>query len=299
MGREIPIKFLTGKPENPEDAHPSSTQQPSGDTSPHGQGHPNDHHITADEIQHTAAEKFYWKEQLRLAEELNRITERLNCITIWGIVATFLSLALLWGTLIVTIENAQDDKRAWVGVGEIQILGKPIGEQALSIRAGVKNSGESPAVHAFVHGHLSLLKSAFGDMRIPLSEHPELGNCKGPKLSWSNTLGGTTIVPGSDAMSIGRVSQALPEKFIEIVTMRLRLDLSSQDLARFPTAPNAPPETKDWEVGLYFVGCVNYFDTFRKAHRTSFCYKYVYDRALEATMPNGAFMNCARGNDAD
>jgi hypothetical protein len=124
-------------------------------------------------------------------------------------------------------------------------------------------------------------------------------------LQWEDTLGGAIIIPGSDAVSIGRSSEGLPEKYVEMVNGENTLEVSAvdvkgvEDIAGIPTTPHAPPDTKDWEVGLYFVGCINYFDAFREAHRTSFCYVYRYDHKLKDGQSNGSFAACEHGNDAD
>jgi hypothetical protein len=289
--------LLARKSDNREGAYSNDTQRPSSYAAPYGQGVGNYHHVTAYEVQRRATEQHYWGEQLRVAKKLNRLTRKMNCITMWGIVATFLSLLFLWWTLNVTIKNAQLDQRAWVGIGDMSILNKPTVGTPLEIKAVLKNSGRSPAIHMFTYGHFFLLKRAVGDVRIPFTEHPDLLSCEGPKPYWNDVLGGSMFIPGSDSMSLNRVSEALPEAFLEFV-MRGKT-MSPQDLSAIPTAPNTPPETRSWGVGLFFVGCIDYFDIFRNAHRTSFCYFFSHDGRLNTVQSNGNLSNCVRGNDAD
>lgn len=195
------------------------------------------------------------------------------------------------------IENARLDKRAWVGLGDIVILNKPTAGIPLEVKAVLKNSGESPAIHMFMYGHLFLLKSAAEDVRIPFTEHPDLLSCERPKPYWNDALGGAMFIPGSDSMSLNRVSEALPEAFLELA-MRGK-SMWPHDLSVIPTAPNTHPDTRSWKVGLFFVGCIDYFDVFRNAHRTSFCYSFSHDGTLNAVRSNGNLSNCVRGNDAD
>jgi hypothetical protein len=48
-------------------------------------------------------------------------------------------------------------------------------------------------------------------------------------------------------------------------------------------------------TGLYFTGCIDYFDIFRQSHHTSFCYFYLPSKdAADRT-----FALCDWGNYAD
>jgi hypothetical protein len=78
-------------------------------------------------------------------------------------------------------------------------------------------------------------------------------------------------------------------------------DFTVTELKEFAAMRIAPGvlQGADFNIDLYFVGCINYFDTFRVAHRTAFCFHFAYDRLRETDEPKGVFIHCEKGNEAD
>lgn len=247
------------------------------------------------------------REKKNKNETWRRRTEIITLATEFvGVILLLANLLVTREAVKVAVDGVRTDKRAWVSPGDIQILNKPETGKPLNIKVGIKNSGESPAVHLFTADRLALLKSAKGDLpQVPFSDHVDLASCIGPKPKWEDVSGGAILIPGSDAMSLSKSSDPLPETYMAIVRKGQSSNLPFQDLKgqeefnTIPTAPNTPPETKFWQIGLYYVGCINYFDAFREAHRTSFCYVFLIDPATETVESMGTFHVCKYGNEAD
>lgn len=143
---------------------------------------------------------------------------------IFTLATEFVGVILLIANLLVTkqavkvaVDGIRTDKRAWVSPGSIRVLNKPEVGKPLNIKVGIKNSGESPAVHMFTADRLALLKSAEGDLpQVPFSDHADLASCIGPKPKWEDVSGGAILIPGASAMSLGKSSEPLPEIYVAI-----------------------------------------------------------------------------------
>jgi len=112
------------------------------------------HQATARENQHYAAEQEYWQDQLKLAKDLNRLTDTLNWITGWatgfaGLAAVFGfgSLIFLWWTLNETIKNDRIEQRAWVGVVQQQGPTEIVAGVPYTWVFRVRNGGKTPALN--------------------------------------------------------------------------------------------------------------------------------------------------------
>jgi hypothetical protein len=86
---------------------------------------------------HQAAERSFWKRQIRVAKWLNRITGVAALTGLGG-------LAILYSTLVSTDKAMQLDQRAWLGIEGIPVSA-PVGGNFSAVIA-VKNSGKTPAV---------------------------------------------------------------------------------------------------------------------------------------------------------
>lgn len=194
----------------------------------------------------------------------------------------------------VALANSHLDKRAWVGLGPIDMLNQPAVGGVLKVRVRLENSGESPALYVRHVSHLAPLRMKQGDPRIPFVGSAELVACRGPKPQWNDELGGSLLLPQVQNASFDKDSSALPAVLVRATTDGGRIPLSEQDMQDIP-AIEEDPTVKDWVGSLFWVGCINYFDTFHEAHRTSFC--LFYNRSDES--PNGKFSSCQKGNDGD
>lgn len=238
--------------------------------------------------------------------------ENHNSLNIARFIVEILTLlVLLWYTIItnglwrvadqanrLNIENARLDQRAWVGLGPINILNKMTTSEPFRINARVGNSGNSPALNFLAFSKLAPLRTADGDERVPFLEQPDFAPCVGPNPQWRDGLRGTVMMPGAQVDSLDGFSDIPAGKFVGIVTAHTDqkgVPLPPEDLTVVPLAPGTPAYTKIWQFRLYFVGCLNYFDIFHEAHRTSFCFRYVPSN----TSPIGTFGACANGNSAD
>ncbi len=76
--------------------------------------------------------------------------------------------------------------------------------------------------------------------------------------------------------------------------------ISKEEFGQFPVffriaAKDLDDPSIRKKVGLYLMGCVNYFDEFKVAHRTNFCFRY--EHAVEEK--DRVFSMCEDGYDAD
>ena len=194
------------------------------------------------------------------------------------------------------------DQRAWIGIDRATVVDDLAAGKPMVVEAGIKNAGKTPAIHIFYYGQLSLWKSTVGYKGVPFNESSNYASCVGPKPKWEDVPSGGMIVPGADIRYV-RVSKPIQKEYVELkrnyeagaVIRQPALDVFSE----IPVVPDAPPNSEGLQIDLYLVGCVNYFDIFRNAHRTTFCFQYGYDRALVSQFPKGAFVSCDKGNDAD
>lgn len=235
-----PLRLLLARlSDNQESAHSDDTQRPSNHTAPYSQSVGNYHYVTAYEVQRRATEQHYWKEQLRLAKKLNRLTGKLNCITIWGIIATFVSLLLLWGTLRVTIKNAQLDQRAWVGAVRVR-ESEITTDVPLRLGVVIKGGGKTPATNVKIRTAWSV---------IPRDKE----FCPSYKNNPVSILDSRAVIFPDMEMNFDTAADYLPQgTLIQMTT---------------------------GNVMLYHYGAIDYDDVFTPptAHCTTFCYVYTGD----------------------
>jgi hypothetical protein len=187
------------------------------------------------------------------------------------------------------------DQRAWVGLRALDVLNKPTAGEALKIHAEVENSGKSPALHVIPAGLLAPVRTVPGETRVPFQDRNELAECRGPKPRWSDVVGGALLFPHTEKAGIDKTSPPLHAALVQAMTNGGQpAPVSEQDLHDIPALEESPG-TQNWMVNLYFVGCLNYFDVFHEAHRTSFCLFYTQT----GISPNGQFAACPEGNDGD
>jgi hypothetical protein len=186
------------------------------------------------------------------------------------------------------------DQRPWVGFGEVNIL-SPLAEgQPLAIKARALNSGKSPAVYLQKYLVLKPWISPEGDNIIPLFNDPAIAHCFQPKPKWSSDLTGGIVLPGAGGIYISEKSPILGQDIVNVITKKRSASTVNDfmgGIPQFPTSEKAERLT----IGLFLVGCIDYFDQFRKSHRISVC--YLYDSTGVGRY--GDFSNCAKGISAD
>jgi hypothetical protein len=186
------------------------------------------------------------------------------------------------------------EQRPWVSTGPIRIYNKPTEDQPIRIRIQFLNGGRSPAVYLL---HYTVFKPWIlpsGDLNVPLISDSAITQCSKPKPKWGPDLGGAIMQPGDTNTYIERQSPVLNKDIVNVIMKKEPGYEKSTGLRGIPQSP-ASAKAEKLTLGLYLVGCIDYFDQFRNAHRTAFCYHY----DPFGTPPNGDFANCARGNFAD
>ena len=212
------------------------------------------------------------------------------------VIAAFYAGVTFW-LAILAREQLTYSERPWVGAGPIDIAAKPTEGQPLTVKITLLNSGRSPAVHLISSAILNpvMMPRADYGSRIPFIDDPSVISCSTSKPRWNDELGGSILLPGATNQSLNLKSPLLNKTVINIITSTSQTvfpnDKSLEDIPR----TSAPPSTQQWALGLYLVGCFDYFDEFHKAHRTSFCYFY----APSEIEPKGVFNGCAKGNEAE
>lgn len=192
-------------------------------------------------------------------------------------------------------DTLASSERAWVGTGPIDILAKPAEGQPLTIRVGILNGGKSPAVHVQVTALLNGWVYPKDDQRVPFIK--ELPQCRRDKPKWDDTTGGSSVLPGVTNMNLDLKSPALNKTQLDLLLNPTHTIFGGEWSIAMKDVPraSASPDTQSWSFGVFFVGCVNYFDEFHNARRSSFCQFY----GLSDYAPNGAFYACPKGNAAD
>ncbi len=258
------------------------------------------HHPTTEEKQHRTTERYYWQEQRRLAEKLNDLTRTLNWITGVASGVGVVGLIFIACTLIETRRQTDTAERSlalsqrpWVGFGKITPRDKLTPEVPLEILVEIKNAGDSPGLRVSLHYIFSPWRRTKEDKRLPFRNDLRMAPCVGPEPRQTESAGGALILPTSNgSYTASYISGALSETVIKILESEKGQDINApvKDLDVIPRADDQPRGQET--VGLYFVGCLNYFDELRVAHRTTFCYSY------QPAPPNGIFVACEEGNDA-
>lgn len=190
-----------------------------------------------------------------------------------------------------------ESERPWVGPGPIDILTKPTAGQPLTVRVTVVNSGKSPALHVLAQDVLKPIILPAGDLRVPFIGDPMIPECSEPKPQWKNDLGGTIVLPGSTNQSSDIKSPSLNQEIVDVITNKIPTVFTTDEGLKDIPRMTSSPTVRGWVMGLYLVGCFDYFDEFHNAYRTSFC--LFYEPSSVPAFPNGVFGSCPKGNSAD
>jgi len=186
-------------------------------------------------------------------------------------------------------------ERPWLGPGPIDITAKLTANKAMNVVITIMNSGKSPALHVFPKGILRPIVLPAGDSRVPFIKDPDIIDCSKSKLRWPDNLGGAMVLPGSPSQNFELNSPPLNQESIDILTDKTKTaNVSDEALKDIPRADTSTIGTTNWMLGLYLVGCFDYFDEFHQSHRTSFC--YFYKLTSDLRFPNGNFGGCPSGN---
>jgi hypothetical protein len=243
----------------------------------------------------------YQKRQYRL-EVRRYIRERREadcqrCLEFLTLVAVGIYAAITFWLAVTARQQLTYSERPWVGAGPIDIAAKPTAGQPLNVRITIFNSGKSPALHMLASEVLNPIILPAGDLRVPFLDDFHIADCVKRKTKWSDDLGGSIILPGATNQGLSLSSSILNQTIVDIITQKVpTISVQSEGLKSLPYLA-APEITHNWEVGLYLVGCFNYFDEFHEPHRSAFCYFYI--PATSPAFPNGSFGSCPRGNNAD
>jgi hypothetical protein len=195
--------------------------------------------------------------------------------------------------------------RPWVGVSGTEPLGEMIPGEPFRVRVRLKNVGHSPGLHVEIRAYLSPLIGRREIMgKVPFMDMSTLPPCVQPKPQWDDRTNGNFILPGENERMwiVKSTPHPMNETTIKFVKGRESDDpvVSKEEFEQFPTFFRIGP--KDFDdpsirktVGLYLVGCINYFDEFAVAHRTTFCFRYEHAMKEE----DRGFSMCEYGHDAD
>jgi hypothetical protein len=200
----------------------------------------------------------------------------------------------------VAIDALIASTRPWVGVKGIEPLGKMIPGKPFYVRVKFKNVGNSPGLDVGGNSYFSPVIKAREVKRVPLRDLSVLGLCMLPKPQWSERITGGFILPGEEYMWIDQpTAYPMNETTIKLVKGREEDEpvISPEEWQQFRWTIGVGPKdlVKKKTVGLYLVGCINYFDEFKNPHRTNFCFRY--ERAIGKK--DSSFSMCRDGNDAD
>jgi hypothetical protein len=123
----------------------------------------------------------------------------------------------------------------------------------------------------------------------------DLAQCQSAKPKWSDDLGGTIVLPNAANLSLDSESGILLDEEVDEILQPASTPSPSSQASAAPT-PLVPQMKAEGTLYIVFVGCIDYFDQFHVAHRTSFCLLY---NPKGFTSPNGNFVACQPGNGAD
>jgi hypothetical protein len=167
----------------------------------------------------------------------------------------------------------------------------------LTVRVTVVNSGKSPALHVLAQDVLKPIILPAGDLRVPFIGDPMIPECSEPKTQWKNDLGGTIVLPGSANQSSDIKSPSLNQEIVDVITNKIPTVFTTDEGLKDIPRMTSSPTVQGWVMGLYLVGCFDYFDEFHNAYRTSLC--LFYEPSSVPAFPNGVFGSCPKGNSAD
>jgi hypothetical protein len=160
--------------------------------------------------------------------------------------------------------------RPWVGVAGVSITRHMAHSVAMQAKITFNNSGRSPALHLIPH--VVLVRVVPKETAESIFEKRDK-DCIQPKPKWSDIKGGMLYLPGENDGYFNVVSDALPDNEVDFLN-----GVQGASIAPVPS------------LGMWLVGCFDYFDQFHRAHRTYVC------RFL---VEGNDFLVCDRGNDAD
>jgi len=180
-------------------------------------------------------------------------------------------------------------ERPRVGVGKIRVFQKLAHATPMMVEVPVLNTGLTPALYTQCWAVLFPQFVLTHDQKF--LPPPQIADCLRPKRTWSNNLHGDIVTPGgtthlaltSEVLSDWAVDAANAQDNRKVLPLPLPTPLPS-----FLLVPsNAALDS----LGMFIVGCTEYFDSWHKAHRTTFC--AIYNPRAQAFGP------CDAGNSAE
>ena len=186
------------------------------------------------------------------------------------------------------------DQRPWVGITGAKILSPPTEGQSFKVRVPILNSGKSPALYMMQYSVFKPWLKPEDDMSIPLTNDPAIRHCFQSKPTWNPNLTGAMVLPGASGGYLFQESPILDKEKFDVIMKRAPAYTNSPSMRTIPQS-TASEKAERLTLGLFLVGCIDYFDQFQAPHRTGIW--YLFDSSGGG--PYGDFSNCANGNSAD
>jgi hypothetical protein len=163
--------------------------------------------------------------------------------------------------------------RPWVGIGTITITGQLAHNVSMHVAIPLENVGRSPALHLIPH----VILKAIAPRETPHSALiQDRAMCAQPTPKWEDKGEGIFYLPGKTDGGFAATSDPMPDNQVDFL--------------------NELPNAVIWplpSLGLFLVGCIDYFDQLHNSHRTYFCQYYAEWGGAKR------FIICPTDNDAD
>jgi hypothetical protein len=147
-------------------------------------------------------------------------------------------------------------ERPWIGFN-VDTLQPLKHGQTLRIKFDIINGGHSPALHELQFGYIRIYPTAAG-WDCPAEAIKDLPTqCVGTKPKWADAKGGAMVLPNIPEIAVLE-SPTCDDSTVDILNT---LNLNGRQ-------------------NFYLIGCLNYFDEFHTARRTTFCEMYTGDKSI-------------------
>lgn len=161
-----------------------------------------------------------------------------------------------WG---IMREQLKSQDRPWVGVSQLVVVRPLARNAAMQVNVRLKNWGKSPALYIVPH---VILVPVFPKQTIEELLNAHDRTCLQAMPNWDDTREGFIVFPDED------------DSMFPVVSLDVGLTPSQIDfLNAVPGATSAPAPS----LGIWLLGCIDYFDQHKFAHRTRFCRFFIPD----------------------
>lgn len=221
-------------------------------------------------------------------ERDNKLNRR---IALWAVLGAWIYAGIAFWQVQEMRSSSANAERPWAGIGNVVVIDKTIPNKPIKISAPIINGGKSPAIYMTISQTFKLWATTRTDGSLPL--HTEISTCTKPLPKWKDDLNGTVLIPGVVQYIEGTSPPISPVMF-NFWSNKKPFD-DPAEAGEEVVFGIKPKPSEPWMIGLFFVGCLNYFDQQHRPHRTSWCYYYDPSRAVLY----GSFILCDKGNSAD